>query len=72
MRMARTTPGRRVLVSEGHAKFGARVKANDIRCGKRSGWAPYQGEVQTSALQQPDGSYNVYVYVEPETSTETD
>jgi hypothetical protein len=63
MELARKHPGRRVLVSEGHAKYGGRVKANDIQSGKRNRWKPYYGEVRTSAIQQPDGTYNVYVYV---------
>ena len=68
--MARRTPGRKVLVSEGHEKYGARVKANDIRSGKRNAWKQYHGEVQTSALKQPDETYNVYIYVKPEPDTE--
>lgn len=63
--MARKTPGRRILCSEGHEKYGARVKANDIRSGRRGPWKPYFGEVRTSAMKQPDGTYNVYVYVQP-------
>ena len=63
MELARKQPGRKILVSEGHEKFGARVKANQISSGKRGPWKPYFGEVKTSALQQPDGTYNVYIYV---------
>ena len=65
MELARKNPGRKVLCSEGHAKYGARVKANDIQAGKRGPWREYFGEVRTSAAKQPDGTYNVYVYVEP-------
>lgn len=72
MEMARKTPGRKIVVSEGHEKYGARVKANDIRAGKRGPWRKYQGEVCTSALKQDDGSYNIYVYVQAETAPTTD
>jgi hypothetical protein len=68
MAIARKRPGYKVLASQGHQKFGARVKANDIRSGKRGPWKQYFGEVRTSAMKQPDGTYNVYVYVEPETA----
>lgn len=70
MELARKNPGRKILASEGHAKFGARVKANDIQSGKRGSWREYFGEVRTSAIQQPDGTYNVYVYVDPTTDAE--
>lgn len=63
MTLARRTPGVKILYSEGHERYGARVKANDIRSGKRGPWRQYQGEVCTSAMQQPDGTYNVYIYV---------
>jgi hypothetical protein len=65
MELARNQPGRKILVSEGHQKYGARVKANQIQAGKRGPWRPYAGEVRTSAMKQPDGTYNVYVYVSP-------
>lgn len=65
MELARKNPGVKILASEGHEKYGARVKANDIRTGKRNRWKPYFGEVRASALQQDDGTYNVYVYVDP-------
>jgi hypothetical protein len=65
MALARKQPGRKILCSEGHQKYGARVKANDIRSGRRGPWKQYFGEVRTSAIKQPDGSYNVYVYVSP-------
>jgi hypothetical protein len=70
MELARKMPGRKVLVSAEHQKFGARVKANDIRSGKRGPWKAYEGEVCTSALKQPDGTYNVYVYVEANPDTD--
>ena len=70
MEMARKTPGRKVLVSAEHQKYGARVKANDIRAGKRGPWKAYAGEVRTSAIKQPDGTYNVYVYVDPTPDTD--
>lgn len=64
MELARKHPGRKIVVSEGHEKFGARVKANDIRCGKRNSWKQYFGEVRASAFKQPDDTYNVYIYVD--------
>jgi hypothetical protein len=70
MRIAREHPGVKVLASEGHERFGARVKANDIRSGKRNNWKPYYGEVRASALQQDDGTYNVYIYVDPAAGAE--
>lgn len=65
MELARAQPGRKILYSEGHAKYGARVKANDIQTGRRNPWKQYTGEVRTSALKQPDGTYNVYIFVTP-------
>jgi hypothetical protein len=69
MEMARKRPGVKILVSAEHEKYGARVKANDIRSGKRGPWKQYLGEVRTSAMKQNDGSYNVYIYVEPTPAT---
>lgn len=69
MAIARKTPGVKVLYSEGHEKFGARVKANDIRSGRRGPWKQYHGEVSTSAMKQPDGTYNVYVYIADKTAS---
>lgn len=68
MRLARRTPGVKILASQDHEKYGARVKANEIRLGRRGPWREYQGEVFASALKQDDGSYNVYVYVKPDTA----
>lgn len=70
MTLARKNPGVKVLASEGHNKYGARVKAHDIRSGKRNRWKPYHGEVCASALKQHDDTYNVYVYVRPEPGTD--
>jgi hypothetical protein len=69
MTLARATPGLKILYSSDHEKFGARVKANDIQSGRRGPWKQYQGEVKTSAMKQPDGTYNVYVYVNPGKAT---
>jgi hypothetical protein len=71
MSLARKYPGRKILYSEGHEKYGARVKANDIQSGKRGPWKQYHGEVATSAIKQPDGTYNVYVYIRPAQDTAT-
>jgi hypothetical protein len=67
MEIARRNPGphNKVLYSEGHEKYGARVKANNIRTGKSGPWKQYLGEVRSSALKQPDGTYNVYIYIDP-------
>lgn len=56
-------PGEKILYSTGHAKYGARAKANDIRIGKRGPWKPWTGLISTSSCKQLDGTYNVYVYV---------
>jgi hypothetical protein len=72
MAIARKTPGVKVLYSEGHEKYGARLKAHQIRAGKRGPWVQYHGEVATSALKQHDGTYNVYIYVKPSTASSTD
>jgi hypothetical protein len=70
MRLARKTPGLKILASQEHEKYGARVKANEIRTGRRGPWKQYLGEVRASALKQGDGTYNVYVYVDPDTSNQ--
>jgi hypothetical protein len=72
MRLARKTPGLKILASQDHQKYGARVKANEIRTGRRGPWRQYHGEVCASALKQGDGTYNVYVYVNPDGTPDSD
>lgn len=59
-------PSQKILYSTGHSRYGGRVKANDIRVGRRAAWKPYVGLVSTSAIQQADGTYNVYISVHPD------
>lgn len=59
-------PGEKVLYSTGHAKYGGRAKANDIRIGKRGPWKKWVGLISTSSAKQEDGTYSVFIYVHPE------